>query len=163
MYCFNKSKQPIVCFNDTREICTELEQLAVSHVTWIGQSSMGHHQELDWKQEKQMHSMPASLWWTYPLLMASSVVWICDMIILASLFDSPKCFNFMLPKLFAVTYNSRRCCSGLVHISLVLMNESNNWLLSVKVSSKQYIGLIICPNLVHFHTQKFIWWSVQIL
>ena len=27
MYCFNDSQQPIVCFNDTREIGTELNSL----------------------------------------------------------------------------------------------------------------------------------------
>ncbi len=56
------------CHNDTREICTELDQLAVSHVTWIGQFSPRHHQELDWKQKKADASLPASLCWTYPLL-----------------------------------------------------------------------------------------------
>ena len=70
MYCFNGiNNQLFISMTHTHKMCTELEQLAVSHVTWIGQSSPGHHQELDWKQERQMLSLPARLQWICPLLM----------------------------------------------------------------------------------------------
>ncbi len=88
----------------------------------------------NWKQEK---------------LMTSLYVWKFDMTILVSLF-------WLLPKLFHVTWNSRQL-SGPLHISLVSNTTIGYWL-----SLKQYTGLILCLNLVHFHAQKFIWWSVQI-
>ena len=59
-------------------------------------------------------------------------------------FDSVKCLNFMLPKLLAVTCDSRRC-SGSVHISLESVKQTIGYWLSLT----QYIGLILYPNLVY--------------
>ncbi len=110
--------------------------LHVSHE--LDNFSQGHHQELDWKQEAD--AQLACFEWTYPLLMTSLFVWICDMITLASLLCpvSLKCFNFMLMKLFAVTCDLR-CRYRSVHISLVPMKQRIGYWLSLK----QCIGLIL--------------------
>ncbi len=99
-----------------------------------------------------------SMQWTYLLLMTSFFsLW----------HDHPgkfvltllKCYNFTLPKLFAVTCDSRRH-SGSVHISLVSMKQTISYWLSLKQNTLEQL---LYPNLVHFHAQNFIWWCFQIL
>ena len=101
-----------------------------SNVTWIGQSNPGHHQELHWKQAKQMLNLPASLQWSYPILMISLFVWICDMITVVSLFWLCQNLNFMLQKLLAVIQDAvlGQCSFRLCQWSkqLVIDQEKNH-------------------------------------
>ncbi len=99
-----------------------------------------------WLEAKnQMLSLPANLFWTYPLLMTSLIVSLWYMIIQAKLVLTLLNVPTLMPKLFAVTRDSR-CRYGWVHISPVSMKQTVGYWLSLK----QYIGLILYPNLFFF-------------
>ncbi len=105
---FGYNIAPMYCFNGT----------------WTEQSSPGHHQELDWEQEKHMLSLPASLQWTNSLLITSLFVW-------NMWHDHPG--KFVLTLLNVLIWQN--CLLWpviqdpvLVSAYFSFVNESNNWL-----------------------------------
>ncbi len=138
-------------------MCTELEQLAVMHFTmsWIGLFSSGHHQELDWKQEKQM-------------MLVVDIPLINGFIICLDMWHDHS-GNFVLTPLNVLLSCCPNCCDlwfkgpfwvG-AHFSCV--NEANNWLLTDIELWSTTFGLIFYPNLVifihrHLFRDLFLFW-----
>ncbi len=82
-----------------------------------------------------------------PIKLCLQVPWIDsnDFMICLDMWHDLKCFNFMLPKLFAVTCDyacDSRSCSGSVHISLVSMTQTIGYWLSLKQFAIEVLRVI---------------------
>ncbi len=136
-------------------MCTEIEQLDVSHVTWIGQSSLRQYQELAMEARKA----DAQLAWKLSLDVLKNFIICLDM-----WHDHPGKFVLtllnvltLLPKLFAVTCDSRHR-SGSVHISLVSMNQTTGYYLSLKQYTRIIFkfGSFSCSEIYFMTISNFI-------